>query len=94
MATIRRLKKELKTLASDLISECETYIKFHPEVDMKKAGKIMSDVKNKHQTLIHEINHPENKGGVKPKEHYKKIIEKINKELIPLLDKIGELEKK
>lgn len=94
MAKIRRLKKDVKTLASDLIMECETYMKFHPEVDRKKTGKIIGDVEKKLQTLIHEINHFENKGNVKPKEYYKKIVDKVKKELIPLLDKIGDIDKK
>jgi hypothetical protein len=94
MAKIRRLKKDAKALASDLIMECETYMKFHPEADRKKAGKIISDVEKKLQTLVHEINHFDNKGNVKPKDYYAKIIDKIKNELIPLLDKIGEIDKK
>jgi hypothetical protein len=94
MAKIRRLKKDVKTLASDLIYECETYMKFHPDVDRKKAGKIIADVEDKLQKMVYEINHFEKQGNVKPKDHYQKIINKAKKELIPLLDKIGDFEKK
>lgn len=94
MAKIRRLKKDVKALASDLIFECQTYMKFHPEVDRKKAGKVIVDVEDKLQKLLHEINHFEKQGNVKPKDYYKKIVDKVKKELIPLLDKIGDFEKK
>ena len=94
MTKIRRLKKDVKSLASDLIIECKTYMKFHPEADRKKAAKIMIDVEDKLQTLIHEINHFKNKGEVKSKEYYKKIADKVKKELIPLLDKMSDFEKK
>jgi len=94
MAKIRRLKKDLKTLSSDLIFECETYLKFHPDVDRKKADKIIADVEDKLQKLIHEINHFEKQGKVKPKDHYQVIVDKAKKELIPLLDKISDFQKK
>ena len=94
MAKIKRLKKDVKALASDLIFECETYMKFHPEVDRKKAGKIIVDVEDKLQKLVHEINHFEKQGKVKPKDYYKKIVDEVKKELIPLLDRISDFEKK
>ncbi len=94
MAKIRRLKKDVKTLANDLMMECETYIKFHPEADRKKTGKIIEDLQKKLENLIYEINHFEKQGNSKPKVYYQKIVDKVKKELIPLLDKIGDLEKK
>jgi hypothetical protein len=93
MASIRRLKKDLKNLASDLIFECETYMRFHPGVDKKKALKIISDIENKSKALIYEINHFKDKEKVRTSEYYQKIIHRAKKELIPLLDKIGDLEK-
>jgi hypothetical protein len=94
MTKIRELKKDVKALASDLIFECETYMKFHPEADQKKIIKIINDLEDKRQKMIYEINHFESKENVKPKEYYKKMIDKVKKELIPLLDKISDLEKK
>ena len=93
MAKIRRLKKDLKNLASDLIFECETYMRFHPEMDNKKSVKIISDIETRLKALIYEINHSKDKGSVKTKDYYQKIVDKVKKELIPLLDKIGDLEK-
>jgi len=93
MAKIRRLKKDLKNLASDLIFECETYMRFHPEMDHKKSVKIIGDIETRLKALIYEINHSKDKGSVKAKDYYQKIVDKVKKELIPLLDKIGDLEK-
>lgn len=93
MASIRRLKKDLKNLVSDLISECETYMKFHPETDRKKTMKIIDDLENKSKALFYEINHYRDKGNVKTRDYYQKIVARVKKELLPLMDKIGDLEK-
>lgn len=94
MTKIRRLKKDIKSLATDLMSECETYLKFHPETDSKKLNKISEELERKLDLLIYEINHFENADGVKPKDYYKKVVDKVNNELIPVLDKIEEISKK
>lgn len=93
MASIRRLKKDIKNLASDLMLECETFIKFHPGVDEKKTMKIIGDIESKSDALIEEINHYSEKGNARARDFYQKIIARVKKELIPLLDKIGDLEK-
>jgi hypothetical protein len=93
MASIRRLKKDIKNLASDLMLECKTYIRFHPGADEKKTIKIIGDIESKSNALINEINHYSEKGDVSARDFYKKIITRVKKELIPLLDKIGDIEK-
>ena len=94
MANIRNLKKQIKTIASELTAECEVYARFHPEADGKKIEKIISDIHEKERSLTYEINHLKHNKDVKPKDFYNKIIAQVNKEMIPLLDKLGDLAKK
>ncbi len=91
MASIRKLKKDIKNLASDLILECETYMRFHPGIDEKKIMKIIGDIESKSNSLISEINHNSKKGNVRARDFYQKIISRVKKELMPLLDKLGDI---
>lgn len=91
MSNIRNLKKEIKNLSAELIAECETYISFHPETDRKKANKIIASITEKEKSLMYEISHLKNSANIAPKAYYSKITEKVKKEMLPLLDEIGEL---
>ncbi|MBN2213124.1 MAG: hypothetical protein JW723_02680 [Bacteroidales bacterium] len=55
--------------------------------------KIIDDLENKSKALFYEINHYRDKGNVKTRDYYQKIVARVKKELLPLMDKIGDLEK-
>ena len=94
MANIRKLKKEIKILVNDLITECNAFINFHPEFDRKKGEKIISDITKKEQEIIYEINHLKDSKDIKARAYYINIINKVKKEMVPLLDEIGKMVKK
>ena len=93
MAQIRKLKNEIKSLSGDLVAECETYLRFHSEAETKKIEKIITTIKDKERSFIHEINQLRYSKDVKSKTYCDKIIAKVKKEMVPLLDKIGDAEK-
>ncbi len=91
MAQIRKLKNEIKSIAGELIGECETYLRFHPETEIKKIEKIIAAIEEKEHAFIHELNHLKNSKDVKSKAYCNSIIDRLKKEMIPLLDKVGDL---
>ena len=89
MANIKRLKKEVKQITQDLVNECLTYQHFHPEVKTEKINSILKEIINKSSEIIFKINHLEKEKDANPKKYYRDIIKDINKNLIPVLDKLG-----
>lgn len=93
MPSVKKLKKELKNIALNLMSECETYGYFHPEISAEDIDEINRKIIAKHKEIIYEINHLKYAGDVKPKEYYQDVIKKVNSELVTLLDEISKIEK-
>ncbi|MFO7656702.1 MAG: hypothetical protein R6W78_06510 [Bacteroidales bacterium] len=94
MANIRKLKKEIKYLAADLIDECKSYFAFHPDSDPKKRDELTANIMQKKKEIIHEINHLKKTAPEKAKAYVNMVLEKVKKEMIPVLDEISKVSDK
>ncbi len=92
MASIKNLKKEIKTLASELMLECETYKSFHPDINPEKFDKINVQINEKLNSVIYDINHYKKVNSKQNKDYFRKIVNKVKEELIPVLDKLTKIE--
>lgn len=80
MASIRKLKKDVDYLVSELVIDCLSYVNLHTKADKEEAFKIIKEaleVRNKVRNLA---NHPDGKDNPKlVKAHYRAAIEKLIK---------------
>lgn len=90
MASVKKLKKQLKTLALDLLDELNIYTRFHPDTDEKLIRKIKSEILSTWNTYIHDINALKKQKDKKDvKKEFSNIISEIKKKMIPLLDQLS-----
>jgi hypothetical protein len=90
MAKVRILKKQLKTLANELIQELEAYYKFHPKTDIKKISKIRKQIEEMSALFVKEINSIKNVSVNKEvKKKYSEIISNIRTKMVPILDQLS-----
>ena len=85
MASIKNLKKGIKYLINDLVSECEVYRKFHPDADSKKINGIIESIQKKGANIISKLNE---KTSSKSKADYKSILDQTKVELLKLVDEL------
>ena len=57
MASIRNLKKHIKTITEDLKDECLLYLALHPEVKTGVIADMIRDIDRIGTELIFQLNH-------------------------------------
>lgn len=80
MASIRRLKKDVDYLVSELVIDCFSYVNLHTKAKKDQAFKIIEEavaLRNKVRDLANHPDGKENRGLVK--KHYRETIEKLVK---------------
>lgn len=88
MASIKELKDDINYITYDLINECFTYKKYHPEKD-GDADKAIRDIIKLRNELIARTNHPETKEDKKKlRAHFNKIRADLGK-LVKLVEDLG-----
>lgn len=88
MANKRNLKDNINYVTGELISECLTYQRFHPELSDEKLTEILQDIINFRNDAIARINHIEGKDNPqRVKEQFINIRENFKKS-IELLDQL------
>lgn len=65
MASRRDLKKNLKFITWELISECLVFQIVHPDASREKVMKTLEEITEKHNLLLALINVPENRSDKK-----------------------------
>jgi len=93
MANIRRLKKDIAFVASEVIIECFTYNFLFPEKNQEALASIISESLTMHSDFIKEINQVKATDDNPAKKQFGKIREKFNIKLNELVDKLEKLEK-
>jgi hypothetical protein len=89
MASIKALKDDINYITYDLINECFTYKKYHPEKD-GDADKVIREIIKLRNELIARTNHPEEKQDRKKlREHFSKIRADLGK-LVKMVDDLGQ----
>jgi hypothetical protein len=79
MASIKELKDDINYLTYDLINECFTYKRYHPEKD-GAADKVIKDIIKLRNELIARTNNPEVKEDRKKlRAHFNKIRSDLGK---------------
>lgn len=91
MPGIKRLKKEIKTIANELIAECETYRHFHPDIPAEKINSIENGVKSELKEIIYKVNHFKYNRDKKASEYFNEIYDKVKNGLIQKLDQLGSI---
>jgi hypothetical protein len=92
MANIRNFKKEVNQLTNELVSDCLTYLDLHPGENKDKVSKIISDSVKIRNEIIEKLNHPKDKENSKLlKKHYKKLAEKLYKEVHLSFERLSEI---
>jgi hypothetical protein len=90
MASVKKLKKQLKTLAIDLLDELSIYSRFHPDTDEQKIKKIKTDILSMWNTYLQEINSiKKQKKSREQRKQFAKIISEIKEKMVPLLDQLS-----
>lgn len=86
MASLRKLKKAVNSLADQLITECNDFKKFHPEFESSKLQELIREINTKRDNILEEINKP--LPGDNVKEKFDKVIDEFQNGMIPILDKL------
>ena len=86
MASVRKLKKAVNSLADQLIEECNIYKKYHPKYEVTKLDEIIIEINSKRETIIQDINKTANEED--KKNQFEKVVEEFQNTMIPILDKL------
>jgi len=80
MASIRRLKKDVDYLVSELVIDCLSYVNLHTKADKDEAFKIIEEALSVRTQVRDLANHPDGKDNPKlVKTHYREAIAKLIK---------------
>ena len=86
MASRRFIKKCVKNLTYDLMSECIVYKHFHSDTDQTKTNEIMETLVKQHNDLIKKVNSPKaTDERKKTKANYKEVVTGM-KSMVTTLD--------
>jgi len=78
MASVRRLKKDIDSILSYVLSDCFYVLEKNSKVDEKKVLKIVETTMIKHRELRLRANHPDGKQDSKlVKKYYNNIISEL-----------------
>lgn len=83
MASLRRIKKDIDYLVSEVISDCWVFLYSNPDKNPQEALAIIDDAITLRNDLYSRVNHP-NKEAVKA--HYKG----VNNDLLSGIDSLFE----
>ncbi|MDD4031973.1 MAG: hypothetical protein PHS48_01865 [Bacteroidales bacterium] len=80
MASIRNLKKSIKTLTQELIEECIAFSYFHQDVKTEYLSEILESVTEAHNELLSRINSGiYDKNSKAARAHFRAIIQDARK---------------
>ena len=65
MASIKRLKKEIDVIMSQVLGDCFYIVEYNPKVDAKAVMQIAGEVIEKHRDFRMRANHPDGKDNPK-----------------------------
>jgi hypothetical protein len=89
MASRRNLKKDIRYIFNELVTEIYMYQKFNPQADEVKLNEILKEVLTHYNDYISRISRPDGKDNSKlVKNHFNKIIEDLQAKTLPLVDKL------
>lgn len=89
MASRRNLKKDLRYIFNELVTQVYVYQKFNPETDEEKINSLLKEILGHYNDYIARINHPDAKNNPQlVKKHYNKIIEDLKKKTLPLVESL------
>ncbi|MDR3180487.1 MAG: hypothetical protein LBT61_00975 [Prevotellaceae bacterium] len=89
MASIRKIKKDIDYLISEVISDCCTFMALYPEKKQEEALALINETLDLRNALIVRANHPEGKA----KAHYHAIFNDLLKGVDDSFQKISALTK-
>lgn len=93
MASVRRLKKDIDYLVSEVVADCYTFTYFHPAKEAQ-AIDIINEAITLRQDLISRANTPDGKDNKKiVKAYYKAIWKELLEKVDGMFNKISELGK-
>jgi hypothetical protein len=81
MANLRKIKKDIDFLISEVISDCYMFLSFHPEAKLQEAEGILLEAVNLRNDLYNRVNSAPSEGR---KKHYIA----ISKDLLQGVDKL------
>ncbi len=89
MASRRNLKKDLRYIFNELVTQVYVYKKFHPETDENKINQLLKEILGHYNDYIARINHQDGKDNPQlVRQHFNKIIEDLQKKTLPLVEKL------
>lgn len=90
MANKRELKKRINFVCGGLFAECVAAYNYASREDKQENVKaLLGSILHMHSDYIMRVSHPE--PGMKPKVYYKALTESFNKEVIDVVDRIGNM---
>lgn len=93
MASVRRLKKDIDYLVSEVVADCYTFTYFHPAKEAQ-AIDIINEAITLRQDLISRANTPDGKDNKKiVKAYYQAIWKELLEKVDSMFNKISELGK-
>jgi hypothetical protein len=94
MASRKILKKNIKLVSTELVSECYVNYIFFPEIKEEKIDAIVLKITKLNYDLIARINNPDGKDNKKrTKTYYKKLIEDWNNGINGIVEEMKKLNK-
>ncbi len=94
MASRKLLKKSIKFISVELITESYVKYSLFPNISKEKIAEIIQQVNKLNYDLVARINHTDGKGNNKvTKAFYKKLIEDWNAGVTKIADEIEKLGK-
>ncbi len=92
MASLRKLKKEIDYLVSEVISDAYTCLVIHPSKNRDEVISIIEEAVNVRNTLIDQVNHPDEKHNPRLiKKYYQTLRTKMFDEIDALFQKLSDL---
>jgi len=91
MASCRDIKKDINFLASQMMSECFSFLQYSPLNNQENVLEILHEVEMLRLNLLYQVNHPSKDKNLKV--YYRGIIEemyRINMELLEQLNSLAE----
>lgn len=90
MASKRDIKKSINDLTFELVSECYTFMYFHPDKNHEKTDEITEKILDERNSLINKVNNPIDTADFKKnRAHFRKIRKRMS-EMVTLMDGLSE----
>jgi hypothetical protein len=93
MASVKNLKKDIAFLVSEVISDSQMFILFHPKQNTDVAYSIIEDAVDMYNLMILRANHPDGKDNPKlVKQHYRTLRADLLSQTHNLFERISKLQ--